>query len=287
MILSSAYPPQKCPDPGRYERSKRNVADGTTVPREFEAGKTMRKSENGKLTMWGSARAAKRSSAKRALQLTAVALGVGLLMASGAARAGDDDEDEKTFEEKLIEGVMKGIGGTNMENTGIEYRERSPLVVPPKIDLPPPASTSADVKAPNWPKDPDEARRKAAIERRKKENKDPVEAARILTPAELNKGKGAPGSGGTGSVDSQNPGGNPGSNAILSPSQLGYEGGFMGMFKGSKTETAQFKGEPTRGSLTQPPSGYQTPSPNFMYGTGPKESLNNKEYNPAAGKYGE
>ena len=34
------------------------------------------------------------------------------------------------------------------------------------------------------------------------------------------------------------------------------------------------------------PPGYQTPSPNFAYGTGPKESLN-KEYNPAAGKYGE
>ena len=54
----------------------------------------------------------------------------------------------------------------------------------------------------------------------------------------------------------------------------------------TKSETAPFKGEPTRESLTQPPSGYQTPSPNFAYGTGPKESLN-KEYNPAAGKYGE
>jgi hypothetical protein len=32
--------------------------------------------------------------------------------------------------------------------------------------------------------------------------------------------------------------------------------------------------------------GYQTPSSSYAYGTGPKESLN-KEYNPAAGKYGE
>ena len=52
------------------------------------------------------------------------------------------------------------------------------------------------------------------------------------------------------------------------------------MFGGNKTETAPFKGEPTRESLTQPPPGYQTPSPNYAYGTGPKESLN-KEYNPA------
>jgi hypothetical protein len=222
---------------------------------------------------------------KRTLRLAIVALGIGLVMTAGAARAGDDDdEDDKTFEEKVIEGIMAGIGGTNMENRGIEYRERSPLVVPPKLDLPPPAvATAPDVKAKNWPKDPDEARRKAAIAARKKVNKDPVEAARILTPNELAQVKGAKSSGGE-SVDQ--PGGNPGTNAILSPSQLGYSGGFSGLFGGSKTETTPFKGEPTRESLTQPPGGYQTPSPNFAYGTGPKESLN-KEYNPAAGKYGE
>src|SRR3982075_4641809 len=125
----------------------------------------------------------------RALRLAVVVLGVGLVMTAGAARAQDDDEDDKTFEEKIIEGIMAGIGGTNMENRGIEYRERSPLVVPPKLDLPPPAAASNDVKAPNWPKDPDEARRKAAIASRKKENKDPREDSRILTPSELNVGK--------------------------------------------------------------------------------------------------
>jgi hypothetical protein len=218
----------------------------------------------------------------RALRLAIVALGIGLVMTAGAARAADDDEDDKTFEEKIIEGIMAGIGGTNMENRGIEYRERSPLVVPPKLDLPPPAAAAAEVKTPNWPKDPDEARRKAAIAARKKANKDPVEAARILTPSELNQ-RGPKSSGGE-SIDQ--PGGNPGANAVLSPSQLGYSGGLSGLFGGSKTETAPFKGEPTRESLTQPPGGYQTPSPNFAYGTGPKESLN-KEYNPAAGKYGE
>jgi hypothetical protein len=223
------------------------------------------------------------SSLMRALRLAAVALGIGLVMAAGAARAQDDDEDDKTFEEKIIEGIMKGIGGTNMDNQGIDYRERSPLVVPPKLDLPPPAAASAEVKAPNWPKDPDEARRKAAIAARKKDNRDPREASRILTPNELAKQKTTEKTTGG---DTLVPGGDVGPNAILSPSQLGYSGGFSGMFGGTKTETAPFKGEPTRDSLTQPPSGYQTPSPNFAYGTGPKESLN-KEYNPAAGKYGE
>src|SRR5258708_23545250 len=114
----------------------------------------MRKAENGKLTMWGSARAAKRSSAKRALQLTAVALGVGLLMASGAARAGDDDEDEKTFEEKIIEGVMRGIGGTHMGKNRTQYPERAPPAGPPQIDLPPPPPPSTPGKTPNPPKEP-------------------------------------------------------------------------------------------------------------------------------------
>src|SRR5246127_3511592 len=210
----------------------------------------------------------------RALRLAVIAMGVGLVMTAGAAKAGDDDEDDKTFEEKIIEGIMKGIGGTNMENTGIDYRERSPLVVPPKLDLPPPSSTSADVKAPNWPKDPDEARRKAAIAARKKANKDPMEASRILSPSELNAGRTAAGtSGGTRGSDSAVPGGDPGQKAILSPSELGFEGRFSSLFGGNKAEMKEFKAEPPRESLTQPPAGYQTPSSGFAYGTGPKESM--------------
>ena len=220
------------------------------------------------------------SSLSRALRFAAIALGIGLVMAAGPVRAADDeDEDDKTFEEKIIEGIMRGIGGTNMENRGIEYRERSPLVVPPKLDLPPPAATSAEVKTPNWPKDPDEARRKAAIAARKKERKDPQESARVLTPAELNVGKTAA------PARTNNDPIQPGvsNNPMLSPAQLGYTGGLMGMFKGNATETAPFKGEPTRDALTQPPTGYQTPSPNYSYGTGPKESLNTR-YDIMSGK---
>ncbi|MBU6457550.1 MAG: hypothetical protein KGK16_02610 [Bradyrhizobium sp.] len=211
----------------------------------------------------------------RALRIAAAALGIGLVMTVGVARAQDDDNDDRTFEEKLIGDIMSGIGATNMENRGIDYRERSPLVVPPNLDLPPPASASAEVNVPNWPKDPDEARRKKAIAARKKENKDPMEAARVLKPSELNVARTAQGtSGGTAVSDSAVPGaGNPNANP-LSPSQLGYSGGLMGMFHGNTTESAPFTGEPDRESLTQPPVGYQTPSPNFAYGTGPKESLN-------------
>jgi hypothetical protein len=217
----------------------------------------------------------------RALRLAAIVFGIGLVMSANAARA-EDDEDDSTFEEKIIKQIMTGIGGTNMENTGIEYRERSPLVIPPRSDLPPPAA-AAEAPAPNWPKDPDIQKRKAAIAARKKDNKDPREASRVLTPSELAVGKTAAG-GGSAGPDLP---GNPGATAILSPSQLGYDGGVMGFFKGNKTESAPFKGEPTRETLTMPPPGYQTPSPGYAYGTGPKESLVNKEYNPSQGKYGE
>jgi hypothetical protein len=214
----------------------------------------------------------------RGVKLAVVALGIGLVMMTGAARAGDDDEDDKTFEEKIIDNIMTGIGATNMENRGITYRERSPLVVPPKLDLPPPASAAA-VQAPNWPKDPDLQQRKAAAEARKKSNKDPQQSARLLTPAELAVGKtAAPARTGKDPIQ-------PGvsTNPSLSPSQLGYTGGLTGMFRGNQSETAPFTGEPTRETLTQPPSGYQTPSPNFAYGTGPKESLN-KQYDVMLGK---
>src|SRR4051794_472010 len=105
---------------------------------------------------------------RRMLRLAVVAMGIGLVMVAGAARAQDDEDDDKTFEEKIIEGIMAGIGGTNMENKGIEYRERSPLVVPPKLNLPPPQAEKAEINQPNWPKDPDAQRRKATMAARKK-----------------------------------------------------------------------------------------------------------------------
>src|ERR1700761_6817492 len=255
----------------------RTVLNGNSLMRDI-------KTRDAEISGWFERKAS--VGAMRALRIAAIAMAVGFVAMSGAARAQDDEDDGKTFEEKIIDGVMSGIGATNMDNRGIDYRERSPLVVPPKLDLPPPASATAEAKAPpNWPKDPDEARRKQAIPRRKTENKDPREASRILTPSEMAVGKTASTTPAPGQVTQ--PGeGDPGRNAILNPSQLGFDGKFSNIFGGSKAEVAPFTGEPTRDALTQPPPGYQTPSPNFQYGTGPKESLN-KEYNPAAGKYGE
>ena len=221
------------------------------------------------------------SHVSRALRLSAAVLGASLFLATGFAHAQSAiDDDDDTFEEKIIKNIMTGLGGTNMENTGIEYRERSPLVVPPRIELRAPVEDT-NVNVANWPKDPDVQRRKAAKAASSQRKQTPEEARRILTPSEMAANRTAPEK----RTAETNMPGDPGANAILSPSQLGFNGSLSGLFGGgNKTETATFTAEPTRDTLTMPPSGYQTPSSNFAYGTGPKESLN-KEYNPSKGKY--
>jgi hypothetical protein len=209
-------------------------------------------------------------TALRALRLAAVVLGVGVVMTAGIARAADPEEDDDaTFEEKIIKNIMTGIGGTSMDNSGINYRERSPLVVPPRIELRPPESDAVVATAPNWPKDPDVAERKRIKELANRKKVTGQEAARPLMPSELAAAKTKPST----STEPVAPG--SGANGpSLSPSQLGYKGGlFSNVFGGNVAETAPFTGEPTRETLTQPPTGYQTPSPNYAYGTGPKEAL--------------
>jgi hypothetical protein len=220
----------------------------------------------------------------RALRLAAVVAGIGLFMSAGVARAEDDEEqDDSSFSDKIIKGIMTGVGGKNMENQGIEYRERSPLVVPPKIDLPPPQTASTEVKAANWPKDPDlQARKAREAARGNGRPEEVLEAARPLTPAEM-----APKRARSARTSAPDAPGDAMNAQVLSPSQLGVEGGLSKLFGGgNKVETAPFKGEPTREDLTQPPVGYQTPSPAYAYGTGPKEALkNSSDINPMTGKY--
>ena len=223
---------------------------------------------------------------RRAVRLAAVMLGVGLMVSATAARAQDDEEQpEESFEAGLIHNIMRGIGGKSIEDSSINYRERSPLVIPSNVDaLPPPEGKHAPL-APNWPKDPDEIARKEAIEANRKPLPDPREAARPLTPSELNvkparkrRADNIPGA----QDDARDY-----NNHLLSPSQLGFTNSmFSKMFGGTAVETKPFKGEPERESLTEPPKGYQTPSSNFAYGSGPMKPLNG-EYNPAAGKYGD
>lgn len=204
----------------------------------------------------------------RALRLAAIVLGIGLVMSGNAARA-EDDEDDSTFEEKIIKQIMTGIGGTNMENTGIEYRERSPLVIPPTRDLPPPQAAGTTTANPAWPR---EADRKVVVGKTKNTRAVPDEpgSESLLTPNELNRGinprapRVTDPSQTTGSVEEANVG------RPLSPAQLNNKGIFNwnALMGTHLNEQAKFESEPSRNALTQPPVGYQTPSPAYPYGSG-------------------
>ncbi|WP_414471882.1 hypothetical protein [Microvirga sp. M2] len=69
-------------------------------------------------------------------------------------------------EGEAVKSLLGSIGIIPKEKDPIIYNERAPLVLPPKMDLPPPvASYGAEASNANWPKDPDlAARRKAAKE---------------------------------------------------------------------------------------------------------------------------
>lgn len=205
-------------------------------------------------------------SSKFIARAATLAVGIGMIGISFSASA---EEEERTFEQGIIHNIMTGLGGTNMENRGIEYRERSPLVVPPRNDLPPPETSSDVTNVPNWPTDPDEAERRRIIAAGKQKEVLGNEGARPLMPSELAVGRTRPTS--RSSNEPLQPGAT--TSPMLSPSQLGYTGNIFGsLFGGNKPESTQFKGEPTRETLTQPPVGYQVPSNTHAYGTGPAEN---------------
>jgi hypothetical protein len=84
----------------------------------------------------------------------ACALALGL--AASPARAGDDGEAPLW----VGLGSVVGLAGQHDDVT-IDYRDRAKLVVPPKVELPPPVASPTQGSGP-WPRDPD-------IERAKKE----------------------------------------------------------------------------------------------------------------------
>jgi hypothetical protein len=189
-----------------------------------------------------------------------------LLALGSVAHAQEAKDDEDTFEQRIIKGILGGMG-VNTGGAGINYRERSPLVIPPSMDLPPPASSSAAaLRDPAWPKDPERK-----VVNKPKVNtwagpEDPGTTSR-LTPDELRQGTLAR----AGRITDPSQSGSQSDPEIgrpLTPSELSSSNIFnwRALTGGNNRETARFEGEPTRGSLTQPPTGYQTPSASQPYG---------------------
>jgi hypothetical protein len=194
-------------------------------------------------------------------------LGVVLVLAAGAAAFAEDDQDEDTVEQKIIKNIMRGMGA-DVDKDRIDFRERSPLVIPPSRDLPPPQD-AANVNDPAWPNDPD--KRKPVKQAKPfvngsiaNRNMESPERAPI-SPEALRNGA-IPGADSRVTAPDPNANKDPGRN--FSPTELGF-GGFGNLF-GYKAEQQPFTGEPARTNLIQPPAGYQTPSPNYPYGVGAK-----------------
>jgi hypothetical protein len=185
------------------------------------------------------------------------------VMATLPARAADGDE-EKSFDEKIIEGILKGAGLRD-DSANIDYRERSPLVIPPETTLPPPDTTSV-TSNPNWPVDPEIKRARSA--KKSTSNNyltgDPLlDDGRPLRPEEMMRGRKA----GSGGVTASNQVTSDYSEK-MTPNQLGARGGLFNNLFAPSEEVAPFTGEPARTSLIEPPRGYQTPSPAQPYGVG-------------------
>ena len=154
--------------------------------------------------------------------------------------------------------------GLQRDGPGIEYRERAPLVVPPSRDLPPPQDPGSVADNPAWPKDPDVQQRKSAAKKPTRIGSEAMEAdARPLSRTELDKGRIPAGTGQTKAAPTPEESARP-----MRPAELKSKSIFSGMFSFGKNETTTFTEEPARESLTAPPSGYQTPSPNQPYGVG-------------------
>jgi hypothetical protein len=195
-------------------------------------------------------------------KIVPVALGVAMAALAltatySAARAGDDEEN-LSFTEKFMRTL--GLKNPGEVEYGINYSERSPLVVPPNRNLPPPIAAGPP-PIPDWPKDPDIKKRQEA-----KNDDKPIpgsgdsvrEQSRVLRPDELNVGRAATGVAAPGTGEQSTPDG--GSKSIFSN---------MHLFS-KKEEYATFTGEPSRANLTDPPPGYRTPSPDQPYGIVPE-----------------
>ena len=189
-----------------------------------------------------------------------IALGLATACAYGsAARAGDyDDPSGESFSTKVWRAI--GLPDPDHPEYEINYSERSPLVVPPSRSLP--APVAGDRPPANWPKDPDVTKRQAAV----KEKVVPLgydrvtEEGRPLRPDELIPKGSAASSKSSGS-----------SGGAIESKKTGFN---FDWFK--KEEYGTFTGEPPRVSLTDPPPGYQTPSPDQPYGIAPEK----KAYKP-------
>jgi len=157
-------------------------------------------------------------------------------------------------------GSVINFGDDKLE-PDINYRDHARLVIPPKLDLPPPAA-SPSASATNWPRDPDvenfkklkakaqsNAREVPALVRDKNLNREAVSSTAVVTTpytAGMGPSQRKCMAGPGGSCDSK-----------PSPSINWNPLTWVGIEKKPQTVLGP---EPERESLTDPPTGYRAPA---------------------------
>lgn len=170
----------------------------------------------------------------------AVLIGMG---AVGPAQAQFDPVDE----------VLETMGLKSRQREQIDYRERPPLVVPPKTGALRPPEQAASERNARWPQDPDvNARKRRAAEGRVPNGiaseQDPSQGG-LVREGEGRKRNAYAGVPTRGGASAGGEGSNPAT--MLTPSQVGQ-------ILASSSETAKPSGvEPDRQYLTEPPKGYR------------------------------
>lgn len=171
-----------------------------------------------------------------------------LLAVAGLLTAGSAQAQQGVF----MRDALSTIGLVEPERPSISYRERAPLVMPPKLDgkaLPTPRGAEA---SPQWPKDPEIVQReRAAVEARK-----PVNRGAQGRMNDNNE---------TLSIDEMRAGRRAGAQIptepVVRPGDSNRDSFWVNPFDlmmGSREDKSEPSlAEPERDLLTQPPTGYR------------------------------
>ncbi len=155
----------------------------------------------------------------------------------------------------LIKNLLGDMGVVPKEKDPIRYRERAPLVLPPKMELREPAAKESFASSnPQWPKDPDAVAQKKRLEanaipvtesetRRMSENNPRLSIDEMRSGRSADAERGAPGT---------HRGDNARDVLILSPDEM--------RAKRSNDEMKTADGTPVRKTLTDPPSTFRKPT---------------------------
>jgi hypothetical protein len=189
---------------------------------------------------------------RRPIAAAAGAVVVLSLFGSAPARALDDGQE--TIFDSLLDLAKMGLGfPTGEAQDTIDYHERAPLVVPPKMDLPQPLPPVAK-RNPNFPVDQTLARQRAAAAEARRPRANDVDAD-PLPARDLQKGR-IPMSQQPRPVQARDC---DDMDRLCDPNQ------FWATLKNTKKDDDSTRGlvagvEPPRANLTDPPRGYRIPT---------------------------